>query len=115
MIFDYKSSVKNGINCFLLYGELIDKGQSMGMLDEVKAAAEKGENKILLNLSDLKYINSSGLNVLINILPISRKADADVAICNDNKKINELLVITKLNSVFNVCKTEEEAIAVLNK
>ncbi len=115
MIFEYKSSVKSGVHCFHLLGQLIDKGQAMGMLDEVKAAAAKGENKILLNLADLKYINSSGLNVLINILTISRQADGDVAICNVNKKINELLVITKLNSVFNVCKTEELAIALLNK
>ncbi|MCW3083771.1 MAG: anti-sigma-factor antagonist [Bacteroidetes bacterium] len=115
MIFEYKLSVKSGVNCYLLHGELIDKGQAMPMLDEIKAAAEKGENKILLNLANLKYINSSGLNVLINILTISRKADGDVAICNVNKKINELLVITKLNSVFNVCETEEKAIAVLKK
>ena len=115
MIFEYKSSVKSGVHCFYLHGQLIDKGQAMGMLDEAKASAAKGENKILLNIADLKYINSSGLNVLINILTISRQADGDVAICNVNKKINELLVITKLNSVFNVCKTEEQAIAVLNK
>lgn len=115
MIFEYKSTATNGIHSFQLFGELIDKDQALPMLAEIDAAIEKGESKILLNLADLKYLNSSGLNVLINILTRSRKAGGDVAICNVNKKVNELLVITKLNSVFNVSDSIEKATAVLNK
>jgi anti-sigma B factor antagonist len=115
MIFDFKSSKKNGINIYLLFGELIDRNQATQMLSEIDAAINIGENKILLNLVDLKYINSSGLNILINILTKARKSGGDVAICNVNKKINELLVITKLNSVFNVSDSEEKAMAILNK
>ncbi|CAN5350239.1 hypothetical protein BH10BAC1_BH10BAC1_13770 [soil metagenome] len=115
MIFSYKSSKQGAINTYLFYGELIDRGQATGLLDEIEAHIEKNETKILLNLADLKYLNSSGLNVIINILTKSRKAGGDVAICNVNKKITELLVITKLNSVFNVCNSVEEGIAILNK
>jgi len=115
MVFDYKLTTDNGISSFLLSGELIDRDQAAGMLAEISAGIEKGENKILLNLADLKYINSSGLNILINILTKARKSGGDVAICNVNKKINELLVITKLNSVFNVSDSVEKASAVLNR
>jgi anti-sigma B factor antagonist len=100
---------------FLFYGELIDRGQATGLLDEIEEGIEKGENRILLNLADLKYLNSSGLNVIINILTKARKSGGDVAICNVNKKITELLVITKLNSVFNVCENIDEAVKVLSK
>jgi anti-sigma B factor antagonist len=115
MIFDYKSSGKNGINMYQLSGELIDRNQALDMLSEIDSAISKGENKILLDLVNLKYINSSGLNIFINILTKARKAGGDVAICCVNKKITELLVITKLNSVFNVCESTEEALEVLNK
>lgn len=115
MIFDYKSSKQNGVNLFLFYGELIDRGQATALLEEIEETIEKNENKFLLNLVDLKYLNSSGLNVIINILTKARKAGGDVAICNVNKKINELLIITKLNSVFNVCDNVDEGIAILNK
>jgi anti-sigma B factor antagonist len=115
MIFNYKPSKQNGINLYLLQGELIDRGQAVALLDEVDTVIKNNENKILLNLADLKYLNSSGLNVIINILTRARKSGGDVAICNVNKKITELLVITKLNNVFNVCESVDEAIAILNK
>jgi anti-sigma B factor antagonist len=115
MIFDYTSSVQNKTHIYQLSGELIDRDQAAKMLGEIDAAILKGENKILLNLAELKYINSSGLNIFINILTKARKAGGDVAICCVNKKINELLVITKLNSVFNVSDTPETASAILAK
>lgn len=115
MIFDYKLTTKNGTQSYILYGELIDRNQAAQMLADIDSGVEKGATKILLNLVDLKYINSSGLNILINILTKARKAGGDVAICNVNKKINELLVITKLNSVFNVADSVEKATEILNK
>jgi anti-sigma B factor antagonist len=115
MIFDYKTKTEKGITIYHLAGELIDRNQAVKMLEEIDTAITKGENKVILDLAELKYINSSGLNVFINILTKARKASGDVAICCVNKKINELLVITKLNSVFNVSESSENAIAVLNK
>jgi anti-sigma B factor antagonist len=115
MIFDYKSSKENQTNVYELSGELIDRDQAAKLLAEIDSAITKGENKILLNLSGLKYINSSGLNIFINVLTKARKAGGDVAICCVNKKINDLLVITKLNSVFNVTDSPEKAAALLSK
>jgi anti-sigma B factor antagonist len=115
MIFSYNLQKKQGVSIYSLQGELIDRSQASGMMDEVEEAITRAENKILLDLEQLRYINSSGLNILINILTKSRKSGGDVAICCVNKKIAELLLITKLNSVFNVCGSTKEAIAVLNK
>lgn len=116
MIFGYTSSKKeNNINLFKLSGELIDRNQSKELLTEIDAVIAAGENKVLLNLQELNYINSSGLNVLINILTKARKAGGDTAICCVNKKITELLVITKLDSIFNVSSNEEKALEILNK
>ena len=115
MVFEYKSRKQNNINLFILGGELIDRNQAKELLAEIETSIAKGENKILLNLQELNYINSSGLNVFINILTKARQAVGEVAICCVNKKISELLVITKLDSIFNVSENEEKAIEVLNK
>ncbi len=115
MLFQYKTTSHDDIRIFQLFGELIDREQSKTMVDEVIDAIAKGNNKVLLNLKDLRYINSSGLNVLINILTKCRKAGGDVAICYVNEKNKELLIITKLDSIFNVCETQEDAVALLNK
>ncbi len=115
MTFEFNRTKKDGIDSYSLKGELIDKNQSTELLQEIEAAISKNDNKILLNLEELKYINSSGLSVLISVLTKARKSGGEVAICGVNKKINELLVITKLNSVFNVRTSMEEAIALLKK
>ena len=106
---------QGNVQVFRLQGELIDREQPKAMLEEVEKVIANGKNLILLDMKDLKYINSSGLNVLINVLTKSRKAGGDVAICNLNEKNKELLLITKLDSIFNVCKSVEEGVSKLNK
>lgn len=113
MIFSYKSEKQNSIILFHLMGELIDRNQAIHMMAEVETAINDQNNKVVLNLENLKYLNSSGLNILINILTKTRKAGGDVAICCVNKKISELLLITKLNHVFNVCDNQDAAIKIL--
>jgi len=115
MVFTYQSTNKNSVKIFHMKGELVDRNQGSDLMSEIESSIAKGEVKFILNILELKYLNSSGLNILINILTKSRKAGGDVAICNVNKKISELLVITKLNSVFNVSETEEQAIKILNQ
>lgn len=113
MIFDYKKSKEKNANVFLMRGELIDRNQAEDLMKDVEDAVSKEDNKFVLDLKDLKYLNSSGLNVLINILTKARKSGGDVAICNVNAKITELLVITKLNNVFNVSGSVEKALDAL--
>ena len=115
MKFDYTSTKQNNISIFKLKGELIEKDQAIPLLESINECIAKNEFNILLDLAELKYLNSTGLNVIITILTKARKGGGDVAVCNVSKKVNELLVITKLNQVFNVCRDEETAIEVLNK
>lgn len=115
MLLKYKRIEQKNVQVFLLVGELIDREQPKPMLDEIDKVILEGKNLILLDMKDLRYINSSGLNVLINVLTKSRKAGGDVAISNVNEKNKELLLITKLDSIFNVCKSIEEGLALLNK
>ena len=115
MEFSYSTDKQQDYTVFYLNGDLIDKNQGKEMLVGIEAFIAAGEKKIILNLKDLNYINSSGLNVLIHVLTKTRKANGDTAICCVNKKITELLVITKLDSIFNVCDDEVEAQEVLFK
>ncbi|OFY85172.1 MAG: hypothetical protein A3F72_05170 [Bacteroidetes bacterium RIFCSPLOWO2_12_FULL_35_15] len=115
MTFAYTSKKQDNISIFKLQGELIDKNQAMSLLEEINECIANNEFNILLDLADLKYLNSTGLNVIITILTKARKGGGDVAVCNVSKKVNELLVITKLNQVFNVCSSEKNAIEVFNK
>lgn len=113
MVFNYSIRKDINVNIVSLSGELIDKNQANELVDEVDALLTDGELKYVFDLAELKYINSSGLNVLISILTRARKAGGEVIVSNVSKKVNELLIITKLNTVFTVTDTVEKAISKL--
>jgi anti-sigma B factor antagonist len=69
-----------------------------------------GAKKLVFDLSELMYINSSGLGLLINALKQIRANGGDVKLSNMRDELKELFKITSLDSVFNIYETEEEAI-----
>ncbi len=114
MSFTYNIIQKKPIAIFSLYGELIDRNEGQRIMDEVNLLAEDGQNKFIFELSELKYVNSTGLNVLINVLTKARKSGGDLVITGVSKKVQELLLVTKLNSVFAVTENTEDAIEKFN-
>jgi anti-sigma B factor antagonist len=115
MVFDYQISEENNFQILKLSGELIDKHQAIDLIRSIDGLLDTDKNKWAIDLSDLKYMNSSGLNVLIQILTKTRNKGGESVIFNVSKKVNELLVITKLNTLFKVSETKEEALAKLGK
>ena len=113
MVLDFNISEENDINILTLSGELIDKNQAIHLLKAVDELVEAGNNKLIIDIKELKYMNSSGLNVLIQLLTKTRNNGGESVIFNVNKKITELLIITKLNTLFKIAETEEEAIKML--
>jgi anti-sigma B factor antagonist len=115
MLFDFSISEKGNAVVLSLSGELIEKNQAVDLLKKTDELVASGKTKIAINLANLKYMNSSGLNTMIQLLTKARNDGGEVVICNMNKKINELLLITKLNTLFKVVDTEEEAVSLLGK
>lgn len=113
MTFYYTISEEKNLHILNLGGELIDKNQALDLLSKIDALLSEQKNKLAINLLDLKYMNSSGLNVLIQLLTKTRTQGGDSVIFNVNKKVNDLLVITKLNTLFKVAQTQDEAILLL--
>lgn len=113
MILDYTLTEENNIQQLKLSGELIDKNQANDLMKSVEELLEAGKNKLIIDLSDLKYMNSSGLNVLIQLLTKTRTNGGESVIYNVNKKVNDLLVITKLNTLFKVAEDKQNALSLL--
>lgn len=92
------------------------KGNVMGGPDAVKLneklheLIEKDQTNIIADLGKVKFMNSSGLGMLIGGLTTMRKAGGDLRIANATDKIESLLVITKLITVFKNYKSLEEAV-----
>jgi anti-sigma B factor antagonist len=109
MEFTYKITEKPAYCSIHMKGNLIEKGQAVNLLDDVNNLLLKDNNRFVLNFSDFKFMNSTGLTVLLNILTLARKAGGEAVICCVPEKIKSLLSITKLIHVFTVADTEEHA------
>jgi anti-sigma B factor antagonist len=72
---------------------------------------ENGGTKIVLNLSDVHYIDSSGIGELIRTYTTVTKEGKQLRLLNLTAKIKEILVITKLLTVFQVVESEQAAVA----
>ena len=114
MTFSYTTSQEQGLFVFKLEGEIIDKVQAAEFVEHIHNLAASGQNRFILELSELRYMNSSGLNVLVNVLTRARNTGGEVVVCNLSKKVKDLLVITKLDTIFHILPTVEDAITKLN-
>lgn len=92
-----------------LSGKIIDTTTSNELVSNIVEKLSPERNKVILNLEKIEYINSNGLNSLIAILTKTRTRGGEVILCNINEKVEKLLLITKLNSVFNIESSIENA------
>ena len=93
----------------------IKLGEGSSVLrDTVKDLLGKGQTKILLNLGNINYIDSSGIGELVTAFTSVRKQGGELKLLHLTKKVHDLLQITKLYTVFHVLDDEAGAIAAFN-
>ncbi len=115
MSFSYKVKKENdSILVISMTGRLIEKNQAIALINEIDELGDEAL-KLVIDLSEMQYMNSSGLNVLITLLTKARKTGGEAIIANEPDIIKKLLVITKLNQVFTVAESTEKALEELRK
>jgi anti-sigma B factor antagonist len=89
----------------------ITLGEGNVMLREiVREMAARGNNKIVLNLGEVQYIDSSGIGELVRTHTTIRNMDGQLKLANLHKRVSDLLDMTRLSAVFDIEKDEESAI-----
>jgi anti-sigma B factor antagonist len=89
----------------------ITLGEGNVMLREiVRELADKGNKKIVLNLGEVQYIDSSGLGELVKTHTTVRNQGGQLRLANLNKRVNDLLQMTRLSAVFDIERDEASAI-----
>lgn len=83
---------------------------SVVLRDTVKDLLNKGHKKILLNLGDVNYIDSSGIGELVSAYTTARNQGGELKLLKLTKKVHDLLQITKLYTVFDVKDDETAAV-----
>lgn len=107
-----KSSTRqvNGVTIVDLSGRITLGEGSVILRDTVRDLVGKGQKRILLNLGDVTYIDSSGIGELVSAFTTVRNQGGELKLLNLTKKVHDLLQITKLYTVFDV--KDDEAAAV---
>ena len=101
----------NGIVIVDLSGRITLGEGSVLLRDLVRDLVTKGQRKILLNLGDVTYIDSSGIGELVSAFTTVRNQGGELKLLNLTKKVHDLLQITKLYTVFDVKDDEAAAVA----
>ena len=100
----------DGVTIVDLSGRItLGEGSTM-LRDIVRDMIAKGNNKILLNLGDVTYIDSSGIGELVSAFTTVRNGGGELKLLNLTKKVHDLLQITKLYTVFDIKDDEASAI-----
>lgn len=111
----FSSEVKNETLIIRLDGDLIGENDGAGVLAIATDAIQNQVLKCVIDISNLRYINSSGIGVLITILTKFRNKGGEVLLLKPSESVQKLLVITKLNAIFQIAKSEEEALMLAKK
>ena len=105
----------DGITIVDLSGRITLGEGSVVLRDTIKDLLSKGQKKILLNLGDVSYIDSSGIGELVSAFTSVRNQGGELKLLNLTKKVHDLLQITKLYTVFDVKDDEATAISAFSK
>ena len=100
----------NDITVLDLDGAFILGGES-GFRQHVETLITDGSRRLLINLANVGYMDSSGLGELISGYTKMKRVSGQMKLLNLSKRLNQLLVITKLITVFETFDSEPEAIS----
>lgn len=104
--------VKERYNCIVieLSGKVMGGPHAEEFRDTLHELIDEGKKEVIVDLNKVKFMNSSGLGLLIGGLTTMRNAGGDLIICGADQKIESLLMVTKLITVFDHYRTLEEAV-----
>src|SRR5580700_1097908 len=99
-----------GVTIVDISGRIVLGEESAALRELVRDLLSKGNKKILFNLADVNYIDSSGLGHLVSAFTSVRKQDGELKLLKLTNKVHDLMQITRLYTVFNIM--DDEAVAV---
>ena len=106
---DIQRREKEGITILDLKGRLVVGDASM-LREKVNEEAARGSIQIILNLKDVDYIDSTGLGTMVICFTSLQKAGGNLKLVHLNRRNIELLLLTKLSTVFQIFGEEQEAV-----
>lgn len=110
-------TISEKYNCVVIEfkGNVMGGPDTVSLNEKLHELIESGKTNVVVDLARVKFMNSSGLGMLIGALTTMRKAGGDLRIANASDKIESLLIVTKLITVFKHYPSLDEAVNSFDK
>ncbi len=107
-------TLNDGIIVVDCAGRIVFGEETSVLREKLKQLLTNGA-RVILNLGEVTYIDSGGLGTLVALYTSAQSAGASIKLANLTKRVGDLLQVTKLLTVFEVCSTEDEAVQSFRK
>lgn len=105
---------ENKVLVISMSGDLIGENNGPELITLVNNKIQEGCYYCAVDLSKVRYMNSSGIGILITLLTKFRNHEGEMVLIRPSESIRKLLLITKLNKIFTITETREDALKNLN-
>lgn len=109
---DMMTSVRNlgDVTVVDISGRIVLGDESAALRHLIAELLSKGDRKIVLNLANVNYVDSSGLGALVSSFATVRRQGGELKLVKLPDKVDDLMEVTRLYTVFDIADNEEEAI-----
>lgn len=107
---NFGQEIRGNVLILRIAGDLIGEDNGTQLVGAVNDVLAHQVLTCIIDISGLRYINSSGIGVLITILTKFRNKGGEVYLMKPSESVKKLLVITKLNAIFQIIQSEDEVI-----
>jgi anti-sigma B factor antagonist len=111
MSLDIQEHDREGVAILELKGRIVVGAEASALREKVSALSAAGKRNLVLNMAQVDFIDSTGLGALVICATSLRKNDGNIKLVNLNRRNIELLVMTKLATVFEIFTDEMDAVS----
>ncbi len=106
-----KDKSVDGVTVLELSGKIMGGPDHDLFQGHVRGLVEAGQVDLLLDMSDVDWVNSTGLGILVSGFTTIRKNNGRMKICKVSRRVDDILIVSGLKKVFEVYETRDEAMA----
>jgi anti-sigma B factor antagonist len=111
MALEVQEHDREGIAILELKGRIVVGPEASALRERVSALSAAGKHNLVLNMTHVDFIDSTGLGALVISATSLRKNHGNIKLVNLNRRTIELLVMTKLATVFEIYTDEQDAVS----
>jgi len=110
-----KEKIENHVAVLSLSGKMMGGPETTALHDHIRGLMNDGINKVVIDLGGVKWINSSGLGVLMAAMTTLKNAEGQMKLANVTEKVESLLMITQLMRIFETYDSIDRAVSAMSE